>query len=61
MASCRKTATDEVVNFCRGDAWFCTRSGKPHGGWVCALAASREFQIRTRILRKLIEACNAGH
>jgi hypothetical protein len=40
----------------------CTRSDTLHVDLVCAPpASSREFQIRTRILRKLIEESDAGH
>ena len=40
----------------------CARSDTPQGGLgMCTRCYSREFQIMTRILRKLIEASDAGH
>jgi len=38
----------------------CSRSDTPDGGLgMCDRCYSREFQVRTRILRKLIEASDA--
>jgi hypothetical protein len=40
----------------------CTRSDTPHGGLgMCTRCYSREFQVRTHILRKLIETNDVGH
>jgi hypothetical protein len=39
----------------------CTRSDTPHGGLgMCTRCYCREFQVRTRILRKLIEESDGG-
>ena len=41
---------------------ICTRSDTPHAGLgMCTRCYSREFQLRKRILRKLIEESDAGH
>ena len=45
-----------AVRYEQGGCMICTRSDTPHGGLgMCTRCYSREFQLRTRILRKLIE------
>jgi hypothetical protein len=51
-----------AVRYEQRGCMVCTRSDTPHGGLgMCTRCYSREFQIRTRILRKLIEESDAGH
>jgi hypothetical protein len=51
-----------AVRYEQGGCMVCTRSDTPHNSLgMCTRCYSREFQLRTRILRKLIEASDAGH
>jgi hypothetical protein len=45
------------VRYEQGGCMVCTRSDTAHGGLgMCTRCYSREFQVRTRIPRKLIDA-----
>jgi hypothetical protein len=56
------SAIEPQVRYEQGGCMVCARSDTPHSGLgMCTRCYSREFQLRTRILRKLIEESDAGH
>jgi hypothetical protein len=51
-----------AVRYEQGGCMVCKRSDTPHGGLgMCTRCYCREFQVRTRILRKLIEESDSGY
>jgi hypothetical protein len=51
-----------AVRYEQRGCMVCNRSDKPHNGLgMCTRCYSREFQLRKRILPKLIEESDAGH